>query len=237
MMEKTGKIKVLFVDDDLLLGQVVSTALQAEGYEVHYQNSLAGITACAATCAPDIIFLDVEIGTENGIEEAPRLRALLPEVPLFFISSHTEGTVIRKGLETGATGFLKKPFDMEELTGYIRRYAVSTDKTCISIGNLTLDKQTQELTDSQNGKLIRCLSNMEYRLLKLLAASQGQAVGRKQIEATLWAETELPNSQSLMNCVSHLRKYLSAGSGMEIALIPKQGYVLRPEQTSTLTDC
>ena len=61
-MEKEERIKVLFVDDDLLLGQVVSTTLQAEGYEVHYRNSLAGLTASAAACSPDIIFLDVEIG-------------------------------------------------------------------------------------------------------------------------------------------------------------------------------
>ena len=71
---------------------------------------------------------------------------------------------------------------------------------------------------------------MEYRLLKLLAAYREQAVEKKLIEATLWEKTETPNEQSLMNCISHLRKYLAADSGMEIALLPKQGYMLRPEQ-------
>ena len=230
-METTEKIKVLFIDDDLLLGQVVSTALQAEGYEVHYQNSLAGLTACAAACSPDIIFLDVKIGTDNGIKEAPRLRALLPEVPLFFISSHTDGSVIRRGLETGATGYLKKPFDMDELTAYIRRYAVHTDPIYTPIGRLRLDNRTRVLTDSRNGKLIKCLSNMEYRLLKLLAACQEQVVGKALIEATLWEKTETPNEQSLMNCISHLRRDLAEESGMEIVLLSKQGYTLRPKQT------
>ena len=230
-MEKEERIKVLFVDDDLLLGQVVSTTLQAEGCEVHYRNSLAGLTASAAACSPDIIFLDVEIGTENGFEEAPRLRALLPETPLFFISSHTDGHLIRQGLEIGAAGYLKKPFDIEELTGYIRRYAAHSSQTYTLIGGARLDHRTRELTDSQSGKLIKCLSNMEYKLLRLLTAHQELIVGKALIEATLWENTGLPNEQSLMNCISHLRKYLSMGSGMEIVLLPKQGYVLRPEQT------
>lgn len=229
-MEKTEKIKVLFVDDDLLLGQVVGTALQAEGYDVFYQNSLEGLTARATACMPDIIFLDVQIGTESSIETAPRLRVLLPDVPLIFVSSYTDGTTIRQGLETGATSYLKKPFDMEELTGYIRRYAVRTSHTSIPIGRLRLDCRTRELTDSRSGKPVKCLSHMEYRLLKLLVAYREQAVEKKLIEATLWEKTETPNEQSLMNCISHLRKYLAADSGMEIALLPKQGYVLRPEQ-------
>ena len=230
VMEKTEKIKVLFVDDDLLLGQVVSTALQAEGYEVHYRNSLAGLADCAVACSPGIIFLDVEIGTENSIEVAPRLRVLLPDVPLFFVSSHTEGGVIRQGLETGAIGYLKKPFEIEELIGYIRRYAVRTEEECIPIGRLMLNNCTRELADSRSGELVRCLSTMEYRLLKLLAACQGRVAGKDLIKATLWEDVEMPNEQSLMNCISRLRKYLSAGSGMEIVLIHKQGYVLRPEQ-------
>ena len=221
---------MLFIDDDLLLGQIVSTALQEEGYEVYYQNSLAGLTACATACSPDIIFLDVEIGTGNGIEEAPGLRALLPEVPLFFISSHTDGSIIRLGLETGATGYLKKPFDMEELIGYIQRYAVHTTQVYIPIGRLILNNHTRELTDSRSGKLIKYLSNMEYRLLGLLAAYPKQVVQKKLIEEVLWGKTETPNEQSLMNCISHLRKYLAADSGMEIALLHKQGYMLRPEQ-------
>lgn len=221
------KIKILFVDDDLLLGQVVSTALQAEGHEVHYRNSLVGLVACAATCSPDIIFLDVEVGTENGIEAASRLRMLLPEVPLFFISSHTDGGVIRKGLETGATGYLKKPFEVEELFGYIQRYAAPIPKARLPIGKLMLEEHTRKLTDAEN-RLVKVLSDMEHRLLKLLVANTEQVVDKKTIETSLWGQNETPNEQSLMNCISHLRKYLSAGSGMEIVLVPKQGYMLRP---------
>lgn len=72
---------------------------------------------------------------------------------------------------------------------------------------------------------------MEYKLLRLLVAHQEQIVGKTLIQTTLWESTGLPNEQSLMNCISHLRKYLLMGSGMEIVLLPKQGYVLRPEQT------
>lgn len=66
-----SKIKVLFVDDDLALGSIVTLALENAGYEVHYQTSLAGIRTVTAEMQPDIVVLDVEIGAKTASTPSP----------------------------------------------------------------------------------------------------------------------------------------------------------------------
>ena len=83
-----NKIKVLFVEDDVALGNIVTLALDDSGYEAHYQTSLAGIKSVMKELQPDIIVLDVEIGTKNGIEIIPELKMFAPEIPILIISSH-----------------------------------------------------------------------------------------------------------------------------------------------------
>lgn len=118
-----SKIKVLFVDDDLALGSIVTLALEDAGYEVHYQTSLAGIRTVTAEMQSDIVVLDVEIGAKNGIDAIPELKQIAPEVPVLVVSSHVESDNVVKALEVGALTYLKKPFEMAELLAYIQRFA------------------------------------------------------------------------------------------------------------------
>lgn len=104
-----SKIKVLFVDDDLALGSIVTLALEDAGYEVHYQTSLAGIRTVTAEMQPDIVVLDVEIGAKNGIDAIPELKQIAPEVPVLVVSSHVESDNVVKALEVGALTYLKNP--------------------------------------------------------------------------------------------------------------------------------
>lgn len=79
-----GKIKVLFIDDDIALGNVVTVALDSLGYETYYQTSLVAIRSVIKELCPDILILDVEIGQKNGIEATPELRLILPDIPILF---------------------------------------------------------------------------------------------------------------------------------------------------------
>lgn len=109
------KIKVLFVDDDVALGNIVTLALEEAGCEVHYQTSLAGIKNVVKEVCPDIIVLDVEIGSTNGIEVIPVLKLIAPKTPVLIVSSHGESENVMKALEAGAVSYLKKPFEIVEL--------------------------------------------------------------------------------------------------------------------------
>lgn len=76
-------IKVLLVDDDVMLSSIITTALKDEGYEVHYQSSLTGITTILNEFKPDIMILDVEIGTGDSIDNASELKMAAPVLPFY----------------------------------------------------------------------------------------------------------------------------------------------------------
>ena len=72
----------------MVLGNIVTLALEDSGYEVHYQTSLAGIKMVVKEMQPDIMVLDVEIGAMNGIVVVRELKAIVPETPVLIVSSH-----------------------------------------------------------------------------------------------------------------------------------------------------
>lgn len=218
-----GKIKVLFVDDDIALGHVVTLALNAAGYEMYYQSSLIAIQAVIRELHPDIILLDVEIGNKDGIEATPMLKRMAPEIPVLFVSSHVESSKVVKALEAGGMGYLKKPFEMEELLAYIGRYTRIFRPKGIEVGKLMLRVEENILAEGE--VVIKQLSAFEGKLLKLLALNMNEMVSRSQIERELW-EGKAGNEQSLNNYVAKIRKYLAADAGLELITFPKVGYKL-----------
>lgn len=138
-------IKVLLVDDDVMLSCIITTALKDEGYEVHYQSSLTGITTILNEFKPDIMVLDVEIGTGDSIDNASELKMAAPGTPILYISSHTESHEVARALKSGAVAYLKKPFSVEELIAYVDRHAHPVSNAIIKIGSLELDIQTRTI--------------------------------------------------------------------------------------------
>ena len=209
-MEKT---KVLFIDDDTMLGNIVVAALTEMGYETHYQTSLAAIRSILRELCPDIVVLDVEIGTGDGIQAIAEVKSVLPDVPVLFVSSHTDSSYIKRALEAGGIAYLKKPFEIEELLAYIQRHVSSHSSlpTLVPIGSLTLDTEEYLLREEER--------------ITLLARNLDQVVSRETIERGLWPDGNA-NGYSLNNFVLKLRKDLSEGTSLEIVTIPKKGYRL-----------
>ena len=116
------KLKIFFIDDDIALGHICTRIMQEEGYEVLYQTSLNGAKACIVETHPDMIVLDVEIGNKNGIEAVPELKAIAPNTPILFISSHTNSQLVVQALSAGAVAYLKKPLEIDELIAYIEKH-------------------------------------------------------------------------------------------------------------------
>lgn len=221
------KIKVLFIDDDVALGQLVSVALQEEGFEIHYQSSLLGAKSVVVEFEPNVIVLDVEIGLYDGIDIAPELHRLIPEAPILFISSHTELSEVIRGLATGAVTYLKKPIEIEELIAYIKRYAFPFNPSLVKLSSLALDLSTRIVyKDSQ---LVKKLSKLEFMLLKLLYDNKNKLVTREEIEK-LW-EGAIMSDHSLYNYIAKLRKLFAGDSGITLVTMQENGYMLNlPEQ-------
>lgn len=215
-------IKILFVDDDIILSSIITTALKDEGYEVHYQSSLTGITTILHEFKPDIMVLDVEIGITDGIDSGSTLKMAAPGTPILYISSHIESSEVARALKSGAVAYLKKPFDVEELIAYVNRYAHPAPNAIIKIGSLELDIQTRTLC--QASKELKRLSKLEFSLLKLLYHHKGEIVSYQEIEK-LWGNA-IMNEHSLYNYIVKLRKLLAADSNLSISTIEGNGYML-----------
>ena len=111
---RTRPIKVLLIDDDTLLGNILTTALTMEGMEVHYQSSLTGLKAIVNEFQPNIAVLDIEVGTGDGITRMTDIRQVTDTLPVIIISSHTEADEVKRALQQGAIVYLKKPIDIYE---------------------------------------------------------------------------------------------------------------------------
>lgn len=217
------KIKVLFVDDDVALGNIVTMALDNSGYEVYYQSSLAAIQSVIGELKPDMIILDVEIGKENGVDVTPALKQIAPQVPILFVSSHVDSAEVVKALRAGGIAYLKKPFEIEELLAYIDRHVLVSSPNEIKIGKLLLD--TGENLLKKENKVIKRLSSFECKLIRLFALNINRTLLRTQIEQELWGDG-FGNEQSLNNYIAKLRKYLRADASLELITLPRMGYKL-----------
>ena len=107
--------KVLIVDDDTLLGNILTQALKEEGYEVHYQSSTISLIPAVKEFRPNLMVLDIEIGNQDGINCMNDIQQIAPGLPILIISSHTESAEVKRALQQGAVAYLKKPFETEEL--------------------------------------------------------------------------------------------------------------------------
>lgn len=220
--------KVLLIDDDVLLGNIMTIALQEAGYEVAYQASLVAVQSVVREWKPDVIVLDVEVGTRRSIEAVPEITAIAPHTPVLFISSHVEGSDVVQAMDTGGTAYLKKPFETEELVAYVRRYMPSFHPKGIEIGEFSL--HIAESLLMRQGQVVRKLTFLECKLLQMLALHLNQTVSREDIERELW-NGKNGNEQSLNNYVARLRRYLSGSGSVEILTIPKTGYQLTGKDT------
>lgn len=220
-----SKEKVLFIDDDVMLGNIVTMALTEEGYVVHQQNSLTGIKAVVSEFRPAVIVMDVAVGADDGIDVIPELDTVSPGIPIIIISSHIESREVVRALRNGAAVYLKKPFETEELTAYIKRYAMTVCNPVprMKIASLELDTRSRILY-RENQKLKR-LSRLEFALLSLLNEHPGEVVSHDEISG-LWEETVVDN-HSIYNVVGKLRKVLSADARIELVTAGKDGYALK----------
>lgn len=207
-------MKILFIDDDLLLGQIITAALAEEGYEVCYQNSLAAVLAVADEVKPDIVVLDVEIGGADGIDAIPQVHRVLPGVPVIIVSSHTEASEVVRAMDGGAVAYLKKPFEPEELSAYVRRYTAASSGAGrrLAVGTLTVNRDTRML--SQGDRELKRLTKLELALLELFVSRRGQVVSREDLEK-VW-EGSVMNEHSLYNYIKRLRELLAADPSLRL---------------------
>lgn len=212
-------IKVLLIDDDVVFSQVATTVLKEHGMDVHYQNALTAVTDVVKAYQPSVILLDIEIGNDDGINIIPQIRAASSAVPIIVISSHTELAEVERALNQGAVNYLKKPFDMEEMAAFVRRYAVP-HASFISIGTLKLNLESRELY--KDGMRLKKLTPLEFELLTRLYLDMGNVVSKEKLLTHGNRDLDI---HTLYNYIRKLNNLLQADKNLAIYK-EGNGYVL-----------
>ncbi|MEK6250110.1 MAG: response regulator transcription factor [Planctomycetales bacterium] len=203
-------MKVLVAEDDRLTRQGLSEVLRAEGYQVfEAADGQAAIEQFEAQ-SPDFVCLDIMMPKINGYDVCRKIRAARPQTPIVFISAKSEEIDKVLGLELGADDFIVKPFGVQEVLARIRtvtrRCRVNTDTgrpQQFIFGDLQVN--SAELRASRGEQQIE-LSLRDMKILELFHQHQGQVLDRNTIFNHGWGEDYYPNSRTLDQHISQLRK-------------------------------
>jgi two-component system OmpR family response regulator len=221
--------RVLVVDDEPNIVDVISMALRFQGFEIETATTGADAIAAVAAFRPHLIVLDVMLPDMEGFEVATRLGAQRAGVPILFLTARdaTEDKV--RGLTSGGDDYVTKPFSLEELVARIRTILRRAGRTehespVLSFDDLELDDDTREV--SRGGHPVD-LTATEYRLLRYLLLNPRRVLTRAQLLDHVWEYDFGGDARVLETYVSYLRKKLDPHGPPLIHTVRGVGYALR----------
>ncbi len=221
--------RILVVDDEPNIADVIAVALRYKGYKVAVAASGEEALGVAVDFRPDLIVLDIMLPGLDGFEVAQRLRANADKTPVLFLSAR-DGTEEKvRGLELGGDDYMTKPFSVEELlsrtASVLRRCEGSEGGGRLRFADLELDEATMEVRRA--GAPIE-LTLTEFRLLAYLMRNPRLVLSQSQILEQVWEPGSGGDVRNLGTFVSTLRKKLEAHGPRLLQTIRGAGYVLRP---------
>ena len=165
----------------------------------------------------------MEIGEEDGIIAASKLLIEYPQLPILFISSHTDIESVTKGISTGGVGYLRKPFEIKELKAYIDRFSITNkNSSIVRIGSFTLNKSTRRLSNSIS--LTKQLTPLEYGVLNMLYDYKEEVVTYEQLSEKVWCKKYELTEASMNNVISKLRKIFENDASVSLQTLKNIGY-------------
>lgn len=219
--------RVLVVEDDAEIADVLRRSLRQEGYEV--KTSADGVDALdvAAGFVPDLVVLDLGLPRLDGIEVCRRLRAD-GDVPILMLTARAETEDRVGGLDSGADDYLVKPFERQELLARIRallRRRPPRGAASLQVGDLTLNPDTREV---KRGERELELTNREFELLEFLMRNERLVVSRERLLDDVWGYDPTAATNTIDVFISNLRRKLEAGGEPRLLHTKRgAGYVLR----------
>src|SRR5438552_17611092 len=221
--------RVLVVDDEPNLLEVVTMALRFQGFTVETAGSGREALAAVAKFKPHLMVLDVMLPDMEGFDVAARLGAQRAGVPIIFLTARdaTEDKV--RGLSGGGDDYMTKPFSLEELVARIRTILRRTGQAAaessrLVFEDLELDEETREVTRA--GVPIE-LTATEYRLLRYLLLNPRRVLTRSQLLDHVWNYDFGGDGRVLETYISYLRKKLDVHGPPLIRTVRGVGYALR----------
>ena len=227
--ESAESHRVLVVDDEPNIVDVVSMALRFQGFEVDSAGTGAEALSQVQAFRPDLIVLDIMLPDMEGFEVAKRLGAQRAKVPIIFLTARDDTSDKVRGLTLGGDDYVTKPFSLEELVARIRSILrraglAEPESSKLVFEDLELDDDAHEVTRA--GELIE-LTATEYRLLRYLMLNPRRVLTRTQLLEHVWEYDFGGDARVLETYISYLRKKLDAHGPPLIHTVRGVGYALR----------
>ena len=219
--------RVLIVEDDVDIADVLRRSLRNEGYEV--RTSADGIEALdvAAGFVPDLVVLDLGLPGLDGVEVCRRLRSD-GDVPILMLTARAETEDRVTGLDSGADDYLVKPFERKELLARIRallRRRPPRGAASLEVGDHVLNPDTREVG---RGEREIELTNREFELLEFLMRNERLVVSRERLLDEVWGYDPMAATNTIDVFISNLRRKLEAGGETRLLHTKRgAGYVLK----------
>lgn len=184
--------KILYVEDEINLGRIVSETLETKGFEVLLVKDGAKVMESFKTFTPDVCVLDVMLPHVDGFELGQEIRSRYPAMPIIFLTAKTQTKDVVQGFESGGTDYVRKPFSMDELIARINNQLVLATNQSLTRGEEEI-KLSRFLFYPQKLELhspieIIKLSNREAQVLHLLCEYVNRAIERKTLLMEVWGD-------------------------------------------------
>ncbi|BCB77297.1 response regulator transcription factor [Phytohabitans flavus] len=226
-------VRVLVVDDEATLTDLLSMALRYEGWQVRSAGNGTAAVRMAREFEPDAVVLDIMLPDLDGLEVLRRLRGVRPDVPVLFLTARDAVEDRVAGLTAGGDDYVTKPFSLEEvvarLRALMRRAGVGTtrDDAVLVVGDLSLDEDSHEVR--RGGDLVS-LTATEFELLRYLMRNPRRVLSKAQILDRVWNYDFGGQANVVELYISYLRKKIDAGRPPMIHTMRGAGYVLKAAQ-------
>jgi two-component system OmpR family response regulator len=222
-------VRVLVVDDEPSIVDVISMALRYHGFGVAAVGTGKEALDQVRRWHPHVMVLDVMLPDMEGFEVARRLSAEHAGVPILFLSARDATADKVRGLTTGGDDYVTKPFSLEELIARLRNIlrrtgAFGESSSRLSFADLELDEDTFEVT--RDGRPIE-LTATEFRLLRYLMLNPRRVLTRGQLLDHVWSYDFGGDARVLETYISYLRKKIDADGTPLLHTVRGVGYSLR----------
>lgn len=142
--------KLIYIEDDQILGNLITQALVDYGFEIDFRTTLNGLQESLASMLPDLLILDIEVNNQSCLDILPAIRSQYPQLPIIIASSYTDGAKIVRSYDAGANHYIKKPYDITELVFQIQNLLQQSEKQLPAIwkiGTYQVDTRKQLLEE------------------------------------------------------------------------------------------
>ena len=226
----SGATRLLVVDDEPSLQDIVATSMRFLGYQVNTASTGREAVRAAIAEHPDLLILDVMLPDFDGIEVMRRIRDAGLDSGVVFLSARDTPADKIAGLTAGGDDYVTKPFGLEELaarvSAVLRRVRPgSADESVMRVSDLELNEDTYEV--KRAGRVIE-LAPTEYKLLRHLMVNANVVLSRSQLLDAVWGTDFYGDDSVVATYISYLRRKIDAGAAEPLLFTHRGfGYVLR----------